>query len=355
MYWRSLCKLSLISDSDFRAKATFGVALAALCLLFPIAILNFFQGRVLTGVGSLGIVFLLAVNVWLVLRGRCHQFLTLFILMPAGMSFMITVFAYDGIIGSLWCYPSIIACYCMLSERRAWLANMVILGVCLPMTATTLPMEYSLRIAATIVSISLFSAILVRVIDNLNRQLQFQLIRDPLTGLFNRMTLKAKLEEAIVHYQSDNVVASILAIDVDHFKLINDRYGHDAGDRALTMLASLLKNNLRNGDHAFRTGGEEFLVLLNGSGGKEANTIAERLRREIEVADIIPSECVTISIGAAMYAADETWTDWMKRADDYLYTAKKSGRNRVALSGARGKVVPIAQATTAKFVTRSDF
>jgi len=352
MYLQHLRKLRLNSDTDFRAKATFGVALAALGLLFPIAILNFFHGNVLTGIGSLGIVILLATNVLLVLRGRCHQTLTLYGLVPAGMSFMITVFQYDGIIGSLWCYPSIVACYCMLSERRAWLANLIILGVSLTMVITTLPLTYSLRITATLIALSLFSAILVRVIDQLNQKLQHQLVRDPLTNLFNRLTLREKLEQAISHSRT-GISASILAVDVDHFKAINDRFGHDVGDKALLMLAGLLKENLRSGDHAFRTGGEEFLVLLNGSAEKEANSIAERLRRDIEVADIIARESVTISVGVACYTPDESWTEWVKRADDYLYAAKRMGRNRVAPSDAKN-VVSITDMSAAKSGTGAD-
>ncbi|MFK8079527.1 MAG: GGDEF domain-containing protein [Granulosicoccus sp.] len=352
MYLRHLRNLSLNSDSDFRAKATLGVALAALGLLFPIAILNFVHGTVLTGTGSLGIVILLATNVLLVLNGRCHQNLTLFGLVPAGMIFMITVFEYDGVIGSLWCYPSIVACYCMLSERRAWFANLIILGVSLSMAAITLPLKYSLRITATLIALSLFSAILVRVIDQLNHKLQYQLVRDPLTDLFNRLTLKDKLSHAIKR-QRHGINASILAIDVDHFKAINDKFGHDVGDKVLVKLAGILKNNLRDGDHAFRTGGEEFLVLLNGSAEKEAHHIAERLRREIEVADILARESVTISIGAACYCHDENWTEWVKRADNYLYTAKRMGRNRVTLASI-SNVVAITDRNLTKAGTKAD-
>ncbi|MFK7858549.1 MAG: GGDEF domain-containing protein [Granulosicoccus sp.] len=353
MYLQRLHKLRLGSDSDFRAKATLGVALAALGLLFPIAILNFFHGIIVTGLGSLGIVILLATNVWLVLRGRCHQTLTLFCLVPAGMIFMITVFQYDGIIGSLWCYPSIVACYCMLSERRAWFANLIILSVCLSMVAITLPLKYSLRITATLLALSLFSAILVRVIDTLNEKLQHQLVRDPLTDLLNRLTLKPILEQAIAE-QQDGTEATVLAIDIDHFKLINDRFGHDMGDKALVTLSNILRDNLRDGDHAFRTGGEEFLVLLNGSTEKESNIIAERLRREVEVADIIPGETITISIGAAHAVQNESWTAWVKRADDYLYSAKRLGRNRVALS-AEVNVVSFNHSTSPRTVNTADF
>ncbi|MDC0434470.1 GGDEF domain-containing protein [bacterium] len=326
----------MTSASDFRNKATFGVTLVALCLLFPIAIMNWMEGYVFVAIGTLGIVVLLATNAILVHQGRCHQALTLYCLVPAGMLFMITVFKYDGIIGSLWCFPSIVACYCMLSERRAWLANLCILAIGVPMVITTLAPEHAIRVVATLIAISLFSAILVGVIDKLNRQLQYQVTHDPLTGLFNRMTLRAEIVKTIAMSHRYATPATLLAVDVDHFKMINDEYGHDVGDQALIELARLIRTNLRTTDHAFRTGGEEFLILLNGSNEREAYVIAERLRRAIETATIIPDRAVTISIGAAQYntgehEVSESWTQWMRRADKHLYEAKRIGRNRVAL------------------------
>jgi len=340
MYLQELPILDLNGDSDFRARATFGVALAALLLLLPFAVLNVASGQILTSIGSFGIMAFLATNVWLVSHGRCHQRLTVIGLVPAGMFFMIAVFRYDGIIGSVWCYPAVVACYCMLSERRAWFANFCILGIGLPMAFTSLPLNYSSLIAATLIALSVFSAILVRIIDRLHRQLQYELVRDSLTGLFNRQTLKPKLEEAIALHRTNNYAASILAIDVDHFKTINDTFGHDVGDKALMQLASIFTANLRVEDYAFRTGGEEFLVLLSESSEKEANCVAERLRREVEVAELISENNITVSIGVACYSADEDWSQWVKRADKHLYEAKRCGRNRVKLSEA-GKVFPV--------------
>ena len=350
--------LALTSTSDFRNKATFGVALATLCLLFPIAIMNLIEGYIFIAVGSLGIVGLMATNAILVYRGRCHQALTLYCLVPGGMLFMTTVFRYDGIIGSLWCFPSIVACYCMLSERRAWLANLCILALGLPLAITTLPPEHAIRVVATLIAISLFSAILVGVIDKLNRQLQHQVTHDPLTGLFNRMTLRAEIVKTIAMSRKHATPASLLAIDVDHFKRINDEYGHDVGDQTLIELARIIRNNLRTTDHAFRTGGEEFLILLNGSEEREAYLIAERLRRAIEIATIIPDRAVTISIGATQYCtgqdctgvddAAESWTEWMKRADKHLYEAKRIGRNRVALTSGPRLIPDTGEQDTAK-------
>lgn len=327
-----LKNLGLSSDTDFRAKASFGVALTALTLLLPFAMLSLLQGQILASIGTTGIVILLGCNALLVYRGQCHQLLTLFVLVPAGMLFMITVFRYDSIIASLWCFPAIIGCYCMLSARRAWLANATILAFALPMVATSLPWVYSARVGATLLAVSLFSAILVHVIDTLNKRLNYQLVHDPLTGLFNRVTLQDTLEESISIYQANETAASLLAIDIDHFKRINDGFGHDVGDQALVTLAGIIDNELRLKDIAFRTGGEEFLVLLKECHEKEANIIAERLRERIERAFVIPCHQITISVGVAQLQANENWTQWMKRADSHLLESKRLGRNRVTLS-----------------------
>lgn len=322
----------LSPDSGFRANATYGVATAALLLLLPFAILNIIQGDVVRGTGASALVLILALSVWKVYRGRCHQSLIFYGVMFPSLLVLITVFRHDPIFGSLWCFPPIVAYYCMLTERRAWIANVCVLITGISMALYLLPSEYALRVTSTLLSVSVFSAILVRVIDNQHSQLQQQLIHDPLTGLLNRQTLKDKLEHAIYGHHNKGMSSSILAVDVDHFKRINDSYGHDIGDQALLALSQLLKKSLRKGDYAFRTGGEEFVILLNGSAEKDAYVFAERLRREVEIALIVAEQTVTISVGAASYNGRENWTQWMKRADNFLYQAKHLGRNRVTIA-----------------------
>lgn len=326
-------KTAWTETADFRTKATLGVALAAVTLLLPIALVNLFTDRIYVAMGSLYIVCMLIANVVAISQGRDHQKLTLYGLIPAGMIFMAGVFLQDGIVGTLWCYPSIIASYCMLSEKRAWSATAIILGVALPMVWLTLPAAYAYRVTATLLAVSLFSGILVRVIDTQHNRLQEQINRDPLTGLLNRLSIKRKLQTAISDYKNGGQRSSLLAIDVDHFKRINDTFGHEQGDAALCKLAELLVENLRTEDACFRTGGEEFLVLLHGMCEKEAFGVAERIRHLLEVSEIISGHAVTASIGIATYAADESWTHWVKRADHGLYSAKRAGRNRVAIAG----------------------
>lgn len=340
-------KLNWHSKSDFRAKATFGVASAALLLLLPISFLNFYEGQIATGIGSLGIVTMLAAAAWMSAQDRCPQNLILLGLVPAGMIFMITVFNRDGLVGALWCYPSIIACYCMLSEKKAWLANLAILSICMPMVWINLEVGYALRIFATLLAISVFSAILVSVIDSQRRQLQVQLTLDPLTGLLNRLSLHAELQKAANNHDSGGRQSSLLALDIDFFKRINDDYGHDSGDHVLKELAALLRSTLRIEDLCFRVGGEEFLILLADLPQDTANSIAERLRRNVENTQLHAHGTITISAGVASHIRLESVSAWSKRCDQRLYAAKRQGRNCVVahtpptISG----VIPLAHKT----------
>lgn len=319
--------------NDYRAKATIGVAVAALSLLLPFVVLSIVQDRLVMAVGTGCIVVMLSSSAWLAARGRSYETPTLFGVVPIGMLIMTHVFQVDGVIGSVWCYPSILGCYCMLSQRKAWASNAIILGVALPMVWTTLPADLAARFTATMMAVSLFAAILVREIDAQQQRLQFQLEHDPLTGLLNRISLRDRLEAAIRERARTQQPAALLALDLDHFKSINDRYGHDMGDLVLCEVARHLRAHVRASDAVFRTGGEEFLVLLNDVDKRSAIARAEGLRSSIETARILQQRPVTASVGIATLREDDDRWVWASRSDARLYHAKENGRNRVVSDG----------------------
>ncbi|WP_434666868.1 sensor domain-containing diguanylate cyclase [Paraburkholderia sp. A3BS-1L] len=149
---------------------------------------------------------------------------------------------------------------------------------------------------------------------------------DPLTGLFNRRALNDTLKLLEERRQS----FSVLAIDIDHFKRINDAHGHDLGDHALINLARLIRETLRHEDFACRIGGEEFLVILPDMSIKDAVAMAGRLRQRVEQASTIPFEKLTISVGVTVWPFNgSTPADALRLADRLMYRAKRLGRNRV--------------------------
>ena len=159
-------------------------------------------------------------------------------------------------------------------------------------------------------------------------------IYDTLTQLYNRSYLGQVLEVEFKNSLLKKEPLSVIMVDIDHFKAINDRHGHDEGDRALIHIASLLKGSLRKYDIVARFGGEEFLVVLPKAMMKDAVIIAERIRKSVEVTPLSGSKekiHLTISLGIASIPAvwPESKEELIKCADMALYEAKEKGRNRV--------------------------
>lgn len=162
--------------------------------------------------------------------------------------------------------------------------------------------------------------------------------QDPLTGLGSRRALEMTMERDIGLATRHQYPVSVLVIDIDHFKKINDTYGHAAGDKVLRATARAIQKELRLTDPAFRYGGEEFVVILNKTGGKGALGLADRIRQHVaDNAQQIGSNKinVTVSIGIATVEPNDDMASLFERADRALYQAKCDGRNRciIATSG----------------------
>ena len=154
-------------------------------------------------------------------------------------------------------------------------------------------------------------------------------ITDPLTGLLNRRYIEERLTEEINRSDRSGAPMTFMMLDVDEFKSYNDRYGHPAGDEALVMIGSILRENLRGADVAARYGGEEFAVLLPETSIEEAQAIAERIRRHVEHTKFAKRK-VTVSIGIATFGGTiGNGKDLKKAADVALYEAKNAGRNNI--------------------------
>jgi len=155
---------------------------------------------------------------------------------------------------------------------------------------------------------------------------------DVLTGALNRRGLEDSFTDET---WASAATISVVAVDIDHFKLVNDRYGHAAGDRLLQAVAGTLSSVVRRGDAVVRMGGEEFVLVLNGADASAAQQVAERARRAIE-AQLLALDgaqiSVTASFGVATRHEGEPRTNALERADTALYRAKTNGRNRVELA-----------------------
>lgn len=156
-------------------------------------------------------------------------------------------------------------------------------------------------------------------------------LRDPLTGAYNRLAYERRAALEVARWRSDNGKLSMVMCDIDHFKRINDTFGHAAGDKVLKEVVRLLQEQLRSSDFVARYGGEEFVILLNGAAEDSALQIAEKLRRTVKAAPFrsrgerVP---VTISCGVGTFGGEDTLEAVFDRTDAALYAAKTQGRDR---------------------------
>jgi diguanylate cyclase (GGDEF)-like protein/PAS domain S-box-containing protein len=167
------------------------------------------------------------------------------------------------------------------------------------------------------------------------RELRRVAMTDPLTGLGNRKYLDGRLSALIAEYQNNASTAALLLMDVDHFKQVNDTYGHNTGDTVLRMVAQTMRYSLRATDTVGRWGGEEFIAILYGMQEKESlEAAAEKVRTLVEFSRLDVTErglTVTVSIGGTLLVPGDTPQSLVQRADELMYRSKQAGRNRVTI------------------------
>lgn len=155
---------------------------------------------------------------------------------------------------------------------------------------------------------------------------------DPLTTLYNRRKIQSQLEYEIKRVKRYKTPLSIIILDIDHFKTINDHHGHNKGDEVLINISRILFSHVRSTDMVARWGGEEFLIVSVSSTAKETYQLADKLRKLIEQTHFDGINNITASAGIAEYSKDMSLADYINQADKALYLAKSKGRNRVEIN-----------------------
>ena len=163
---------------------------------------------------------------------------------------------------------------------------------------------------------------------------------DPLTGVKNRRSMDEELDVAAANAERSGLPYALVLLDIDHFKKINDEYGHGVGDDVLTELVALLESNTRRSDQLFRYGGEEFVLLLPGVDGANLRAVMNNLQQVLRKYMKHPGGQVTASFGVALLGHGESVESWLARADNALYTAKETGRDRIVYAEEIGQLMP---------------
>lgn len=173
-----------------------------------------------------------------------------------------------------------------------------------------------------------------RALAAANEQLSRMANTDRLTGLWNRRHFEEVVAHEMIEADRYHLQLSMLIFDIDHFKAVNDQYGHLAGDQVLIELSRIARQQTRDSDLLARWGGEEFVILMPNTGPIDATTVAEKIRSAFASHRFPDLGTVTASFGIAAFRAQESLDRWISRADGALYEAKQAGRNRVQLASA---------------------
>jgi len=237
----------------------------------------------------------------------------------------------SGTPGMFWCYPAVVAAFAALPMAAAGVSTAGLLAWAAVVLQRTAGAEVALQFAITLLGEAVVLVTILNMVATMRRTLGEQVITDPLTGAFNRRHLETCLKNAIERRKRTDESASLLLLDVDHFKSINDAWGHAAGDEVLIGIVKTLRSRLRPLDSVFRLGGEEFAVLLSGAGLRDALVVADALRRIIAGTSLLAGRGVSVSVGVSELRTGQSPGVWMAVADAAVYRAKHDGRNRVAV------------------------
>ena len=251
---------------------------------------------------------------------------TLIVLLALGECFSIKA---GGVVGIFWVYPTILVAFWTLERTLATRA--IVVSCCLWITTIWLlfPTDIVVRASFSIIPTCFLARRVARILDLQREHLNTLITVDPLTGAFNRRRLAESLQDRLLVLERYNRPTSIVSLDIDLFKSVNDDFGHDMGDKVLSGVSEIVKKRIRATDSFFRVGGEEFLVVLPETDLEGAKILAEHLRWLVERSSLLVERPVTVSLGVTTSLKNEQLQSWLKRCDQALYRAKQEGRNRV--------------------------
>jgi diguanylate cyclase (GGDEF)-like protein len=312
----------------YRERIMYTLAIAILVFVTPFAILNFVQGNIFLALGFSAVVITFVID-GLAIHLKKKPPIPFAVLVWPGVFTVVLSLVTEGIPGAWGCFPAVPLCFFILPRRIAVVTSLFMVVAGTVALSYTDDLNMALRFGAALSLNVVVIYFITSVILGLQNDLIGQAITDPLTGAFNRRQMEFALDESMARNQRTGAPVSVLMIDIDHFKRINDDLGHEAGDSVLKGLVTLIKIRTRKLDRLFRMGGEEFLLLLPDTPGASAVKQAENLRLRIAEAHLLKQRPITVSIGVAEYRNGLSQNAWIKTADDALYRAKSEGRNRV--------------------------
>lgn len=332
--------LALRLRQDFRLGILALFSLCAAFALLPMALARSYQNELLTAVISLVLVtssFAATAYAW---RRNDSRLAARLIALVYTVGCLLAIHA-SGPSALPWLYPLLVANALLLAPLPSLLlaVGAVVVVQFLSVMPTEDPTQWMAQLLSLLL-VALLSAVFTRHSRHQRRLLRALALQDALTGAGNRLALDRELAIAQASFRRDGRKMALAIFDLDHFKQVNDRLGHEAGDRVLRDLVTLLQSGLRGSDRLFRFGGEEFVLLAPDTDESGLDRLLdhalERVRKGLRAA----GAPVTVSAGGAMLRQRESAEEWLARADAALYRAKRAGRDRAVVDAAGDPACP---------------
>ena len=231
-----------------------------------------------------------------------------------------------------WAYPIVVVFHFLLNRRVAIVLNVVFVLAALALAFLGLTLDQLGRFVASLTMCSLFASFFSVTLSRHRDALEQQIMTDSLTGAYNRRYMDERLPRFIEQKRRYDHAASMIIIDLDFFKRVNDQWGHEAGDRVLRTVVDNVRGRIRAVDEIYRMGGDEFVVLLPGTPLAPATKLGQDIIDIIASLHIIGGGVMTLSMGVAELLPDESARSWLRRCDMALIEAKRRGRNQYCIA-----------------------
>lgn len=312
------------------------LACAGILGIGPMAVYRLLEGNFVVAIVDAIAVTGFATIAWLVYVKKSVRIASVCMALIAIVTAVITV-NIRGDDQVIWMHPATVALFYLLKPKEAVAVALAAIVAVLPVIFNGRPGgESAVVLSSLAVTISL-SVAFAALTSEQRRELRAISLVDALTDTGNRRALDLMLDTSIRDASAQGQSFYLIMLDIDHFKSVNDRYGHATGDAVLCEVADTIKANIRPSDSCFRAGGEEFVIVAAASEIDQIESLAERLRVAIAELKHTTSDgavelSVTASLGLAGYLDGESRDTLYRRADDALYEAKRKGRNRLQMS-----------------------
>lgn len=318
-------KISDRMQSDLRLAVVTLFAASSLCIIGPFAVYRFSIGQWQAGFGNVTIIVVFCSMAALAWHPRWTRVAANVFAATAALGGMFMVLIVGN--SPMWLFGALVGNFLMADRHLAVTASALMIGS-VALHPETFPnrTEYVTFIAVGTM-VSLFSLIFSARVDSQHSELARIAERDGLTGALNRRSLDRNLAAIRIQNGAAHRPHSLVMIDIDDFKTLNDTHGHEAGDRVLVRLTELIGSNTRGSDRFYRYGGEEFVLLLDQTTLEQAQVAVDNLRDVLARNLKGPAGPVTVSMGLAERQPGEACDDWLCRADRALLEAKRAGKD----------------------------